>query len=67
MKKCKCFGSESDIVQWEAPENHGGDKDKPLHICIRCGHAHAHAARPDFGRSDAEDQAYSSGDGKTAL
>ena len=52
MKKCKCLGSVSDIVKW-APEHYYGknvaktDKDKLLHICTKCGHAHAVANHAD--------------------
>jgi hypothetical protein len=54
MKKCKCLGDASNIITW-TPEHYYGedvaktDKDKLLHICTRCGHAHstAHEAREE--------------------
>jgi len=65
MKTCTCFGSDSEIVVWEAPVNHYGDKAKLLHICTRCGHTYA--AWPNLEHADAEAKASSSSDDNTAL
>ena len=53
VKRCKCFGSDDDIVEWEAPKNrHEAEAPKELlHICTRCGHV---VIWPDMGHEDAE-------------
>lgn len=62
MKKCECFGTASDIVTWEVPGDHYGDKARLLHICTRCGHT----GWADIGHSSKEDQGFPSSDDSMA-